>query len=105
MLRIFVCLALTLPFAARAQQIGQNKVADAPEGTTTISVKSQLVVETVVVKDKHGKFIPGLTAGDFALTEDGAPETLLEARSLPKPRATSGTKTIACSRSTSTCRR
>ncbi len=76
MLRIFVCLALTLPFAARAQQIGQNKVADAPEGTTTISVKSQLVVETVVVKDKHGKFIPGLTAGDFALTEDGAPETI-----------------------------
>ena len=95
MLRIFVFLVLMLPVAARTQQIGQNKAADAPEGTTTISMKSQLVVETVVVKDKQGKFIPGLTSGDFTLTEDGAPETIrflehqdLAVRAQPLPAST-----------------
>jgi hypothetical protein len=28
------------------------------------------------VKDKQGKFIPGLTAQDFAITEDGAPQKI-----------------------------
>ncbi len=32
---------------------------------TTLTVNSQLVVETVVVKDKQGKFVSGLTAKDF----------------------------------------
>jgi VWFA-related protein len=58
-----------------AQQVGQNKSADAPENFT-ISVNVQLVVEPVVVKDKQGNFIEGLTAADFILTEDGAPQTL-----------------------------
>ncbi len=35
-----------------------------------------MVVETVVVKDKQGKFIPGLSAKDFTITEDGAPQTI-----------------------------
>src|SRR5262249_21791075 len=37
---------------------------------------SQLVVETVVVKDKQGKFIPGLGAKDFTLTEDGTAQNI-----------------------------
>jgi VWFA-related protein len=39
-------------------------------------VKVQLVVEAVVVKDKQGKPIPGLTAKDFTLTEDGVAQTI-----------------------------
>jgi VWFA-related protein len=58
-----------------AQQIGQNKPADAQQ-TFTLSVKVQLVVEAVVVKDKDGKPIEGLTAKDFAVTEDGVPQTV-----------------------------
>ncbi len=58
-----------------AQQIGGNKQSGASD-TYTVSVKSQLVVETVVVKDKQGKFVQGLTAKDFALTEDGAPQSI-----------------------------
>jgi VWFA-related protein len=36
----------------------------------------QLVVETVVVKDKQGNPIHGLNAKDFAVTEDGVPQTV-----------------------------
>jgi VWFA-related protein len=39
-------------------------------------VKSQLVVETVVVKDKQGKYVDGLTAKDFAVTEDNVPQSI-----------------------------
>lgn len=35
-----------------------------------------MLVETVVVKDKQGKFVPGLSAKDFTVTEDGAPQTI-----------------------------
>jgi VWFA-related protein len=58
-----------------AQQIGTNVTAG-KDSTYTLSVKSQLVTETVVIKDKQGKFIPGLNAKDFAVTEDGAPQTI-----------------------------
>jgi VWFA-related protein len=60
---------------ATAQQIGQNKSGAAAD-SYTLSVKVQLVVEAVVVKDKDGKPIQGLTAKDFALTEDGAAQTI-----------------------------
>jgi VWFA-related protein len=70
---LFVFLLHTLP--AAAQQVGQN----APPGSNaaaTIRVSTQLVVEAVVVKDKQGNPIPGLTAKDFTVTEDGVPQTV-----------------------------
>lgn len=65
-----VCLA-----SAHAQTIGGNKSAN-QDSTYTLSVRSQLVVETVVVSDKVGKPIEGLTADDFSLTEDGVPQKI-----------------------------
>ena len=66
-------LAAALPF--HAQKIGQNAPAgvDAPN---TFSTSSQLVVETVNVKDKSGKPVEGLTAKDFTVTEDGAEQAI-----------------------------
>src|ERR1700683_295908 len=72
LLSIFLLLALA---SASAQQTGKNKSPSEP-GRFTLTVKSQLVVETVVVKDKQGKLIQGLTAKDFAITEDGVPQQI-----------------------------
>ena len=71
----FVAMLLSLTVSLSAQQIGTNKTQDKGSGFT-IQVKSQLVVETVVVKDKQGKPINGLTAKDFTLTEDDAPQKI-----------------------------
>ena len=60
---------------AAAQQIGGNT----PSGDNTpanFSVGTQLVIETVVVKDKNGNPVPGLTAKDFTVTENDVPQTI-----------------------------
>jgi VWFA-related protein len=74
MIRLAIILFLSAQLTW-AQQIGQNAPAlgDTP---ATFSTSSQLVVETVNVKDKSGKPIEGLTAKDFMVTEDGAEQTI-----------------------------
>jgi VWFA-related protein len=74
-MKVFLLLLTLIAAEATAQQIGQN-TSGSTSGTYTLTVKAQLVVETVVVKDKQGKFIPGLSAKDFTVTEDGAPQTI-----------------------------
>jgi VWFA-related protein len=61
---------------ALAQQ--QNAPPPQPGGAkpVTFTATSQLVEETVSVKDKNGKVIEGLTAKDFVVTEDGVPQTI-----------------------------
>jgi VWFA-related protein len=68
-------LVRVLAVPATAQQIGQNSPAGAQDNFT-LSVKVQLVVEAVEVKDKQGNPIQGLTAKDFTVTENGEPQTL-----------------------------
>ena len=96
---LLVFLAL-IAAQATAQQIGQNTSANA-SGTYTLTAKAQLVVETVVVKDKQGKFISGLGAKDFTITEDGAAQTIrfcehqdLAAEETPVAAAAPGTEQI-----------
>jgi VWFA-related protein len=74
MRRITVLFVLCLA-SLSAQQIGENTPAGANGGVTFTS-STQLVIETVTVKDKSGKTIDGLTANDFTVTEDGMPQTI-----------------------------
>jgi len=90
-MRLILAIGLFATLSAGAQTIGQNKTPGAPD-TYTLSVKSQLVVEAVVVKDKQGNPVEGLTAKDFTITEDGIPQDIrycdyqsLPANALPMP--------------------
>jgi VWFA-related protein len=60
-------IALVILPSARGQQQQQP---------FTLRVDTQLVVETVVVKDRDGKPVEGLTKEDFVVTEDNVPQTI-----------------------------
>jgi VWFA-related protein len=72
---LLLLIALSGGAGVGAQKIGSNSTPGQTE-TFKLTLNSQLVVETVVVKDKQGKFISGLTARNFTVTEDGAPQTI-----------------------------
>jgi VWFA-related protein len=70
-----ITLAFLLPLSAQ-QPAQQAQPSAPPDGVVKFSTITQLVVETVIVKDKNGKPVEGLTAKDFIITEDGAPQTI-----------------------------
>lgn len=76
-LRLVAVSAATFAWTSwpAAQQVGQNQASGEAQ-SFTLTVKSQLVVEAVQVRDKQGNFIRGLTAKDFTLTEDGTPQII-----------------------------
>src|SRR5262245_3603290 len=70
-LAMLLCVGVSVITAGaqQTQQTGQ----DAP---FTLKVNTQLIIETVTVKDRNGKTIDGLTAKDFIVTEDNIPQTI-----------------------------
>lgn len=70
-----VVLSAAVAAGTVAQQVGQNK-GPGDTQSFTLTVKSQLVIEAVEVKDKQGNPVRGLTAKDFTLSEDGAPQAI-----------------------------
>src|ERR1700678_781597 len=74
-----------LAAGANAQVIGGNKKPDGSD-TYTMSTTVRMVVEDVTVKDKKGNPIKGLSASDFTVTEDGAPQkiTFFQPQELPE---------------------
>ena len=85
MRRMILPILMLALLPARAQVTGQNTQANS-DGTYTLTAGSQLVVETVTVKDKKGNPIDNLTAKDFTVTEDGAAQSIriFEHQSLPE---------------------
>jgi VWFA-related protein len=77
-----------LALSAAAQQVGQN-VKPGTAGAPTFTTGTQLVIETVVVTDKKGAPVEGLTAKDFTVTEDGVPQAIrfFEYQKLPQGQA------------------
>ena len=73
-MRYVTASLLVFVFTAGAQQIGQN--SPSPSQAATFQSNTQLVIETVSVKDKSGKPIENLSATDFTITEDGVPQAI-----------------------------
>ena len=69
-----LCASALCALIVAAQQPQPNPPA--AQGAGTIRVTTQLVIETVAVKDKSGKPVEGLGLKDFSLTEDGVPQTI-----------------------------
>src|SRR5512146_3217089 len=79
MTRRLLTTCLLFALAAGAQQPQTPTPQNAPAGpddTVTFKASTQLVVETVSVKDKSGNPVVGLTKDDFIVTEDGAVQTI-----------------------------
>jgi VWFA-related protein len=74
-MRRALAILMSAVTALSAQQIGQNTQAGGT-GAATFSASAQLVIETVAVTDKSGKPVEGLTANDFTVTENGAPQII-----------------------------
>ncbi len=69
----------TLLTVAVAGSLAIGASAQAPQGQSQPPVfrsSTRLVVNTVVVRDKEGNVIEGLTAKDFVVTEDGQPQEI-----------------------------
>lgn len=79
-LALFLCFLNAAP-----QQVGRN-AAETAARQATFRATSQLVVETVYVRDKNGNPVEGLTTNDFSVTEDGVPQNIqfFEFQKLPE---------------------
>jgi VWFA-related protein len=71
----FFC-ALTLAGAAEAQTNTGTPTEKTDAPVATLSVKVKVVNVLATVRDKHGKIVNNLTKDDFALSEDGQPQTI-----------------------------
>ena len=81
--RIFSLLCLLLLAPALECQNSSAAPATTPPAaqspaapTTTLSVDVKVVNLPVTVRDKHGKIVTSLSKDDFALEEDGKPQTI-----------------------------
>ncbi|HYV61056.1 MAG TPA: VWA domain-containing protein [Bryobacteraceae bacterium] len=88
------CLLFTLAAAAQQPPTPQNAPAGA-DGTVTFKTSTQLVIETIAVKDKSGNPVEGLTAKDFTITEDGVAQTIAFFEYQKLPEAPAGPVTTA----------
>jgi TonB family protein len=71
-----LCVITISPLQMVAAQQASSTSAEATP-TARLSTTTGLVIEAVTVTDANGKTIEGLSANDFAITEDGAPQRIM----------------------------
>jgi VWFA-related protein len=70
---ISLLLSALVAFVPAARLFGQQEPkAQEPK----ISVQSNIVTVSAIVRDKHGQIIPDLTKDDFTMDEDGRPQAI-----------------------------
>ena len=76
---LFLLLPATLFFSfTMASQTPTSPVSQgASEGQFTLKTNTEVVLVNVTVRDKTGKFIKDLKAGDFTILEDGKKQTII----------------------------
>ena len=79
--RLFLSFALSATLfstAARSQAPANAQAQPAPgsQPAATLKIQANEVILPVTVRDKHGALVTSLNIGDFALTEDGRPQTI-----------------------------
>src|SRR5437870_11718832 len=75
-MRIPKLILVLLPFCLATAGAQQQPPPAQEQQPFTIQVVTQLVVETVIVKDRDGKNIDGLSEKDFTVSEDNVPQTI-----------------------------
>jgi hypothetical protein len=80
-------LLLCLPASAQAPSQTPEARSAPTERPYVLTVNARLVVLDVVVTDKAGKSVDGLTAKDFQIFEDGKPQHIRSLRSALVSRA------------------
>jgi VWFA-related protein len=94
---MLLCMAAGVGRMAAAQQGSAPESAESPPASIgtpavpTIQATSRTVVLDVVVTDRDGHPVPGLTRGDFALDEDGKPQTISYFNATANGRSSEGT--------------
>ena len=76
--RICLCASVPLwPVGVAVVCLGGSSLVVAQQAPqATFRTTTRLIVQTVSVKDKDGNPVEGLTASDFAITEDGEPQDI-----------------------------
>src|SRR6478735_12505692 len=74
-LSLFALLLLCPPCVGLSQQTAEKPVGE-QKPVATLRVDAREVLLPVTVRDKKGALVPNLQKGDFALTQDGRPQTI-----------------------------
>lgn len=77
---IFAGIVSAIPLEAQQPSPVSSQPASSQPASSqpsaTLKIQAREVVLPVTVRDKHGKLVTSLQVGDFALTEDGRPQTI-----------------------------
>ena len=76
LLVVALVASLAGPSYSQTSNVQNVEPADTESPATTLKLNAKTVLVDVVVTDKGGHAVPGLTKDDFQVIEDGKPQTI-----------------------------